>query len=205
MRLFLFVIAVFSFLTAISSPNTTDTTTNPVIFAETFFGRSSGKAGGLTLGLNVNYQVKKILLTSRFTGTTRVQVGFLSPFLPIPYFEPKSDMEEFAILFGRRITKERHSFSFSLGISRNEFTEISKDANNQFIKNRHRFWGLPFEANVKLFKGEKKRYKIYGLIPTGQRPVAFGRSIGLKLLANFSENTIAGMGITYGLGTHKTY
>ena len=202
---FLLIFSIFSFLPAISSPATLDTTSNPVIFFETMVGHSYGRTGGLSWGININYQIKKNLITARFTEASKIGMGFMSPFIPIPYFELKSNLKEFAILFGRRFTKENRSYSFSLGISHNQFTVLEKDANDQSFKKRSRFYGVPFEANLKLFYTEKRRFKLLGIIPTGNRPVAFGRSVGFKLFANFSEHPFAGLGLTLGMGTHKQY
>jgi hypothetical protein len=202
---FLLVFVIFSFLPANSSPVTIDTTSNPVVFFEVMLGHSYGRAGGLSWGLNANCQIKKILLSGRFTETSKLRMGFMSPFIPIPYFELKSNMKEFAILFGRRFTKENRSYSFSIGISQNQYMVLEKDANDQSFKKRSRFYGVPFEANLKLFYTEKRRFKIFGIIPTGSRPIAFGRSVGFKLFANFSEHSFVGLGLTLGMGTHKQY
>ena len=204
-KCFLLVFTIFSFLPAKSCTATTDTSSNPVIYFEGMLGHSYGRAGGLSLGINLNYQVKKILLTGRYTETSRLRMGLLSPFIPIPYFELKSNMKEFAVLLGRRFTKENRSYSFSLGISHNQFVIVEKDANGQSFKKRSRFYGVPFEANLKLFYSEKRRFKILGIIPTGNKPIAFGRSVGFKLFANFSEHPFVGFGLTLGMGTHKQY
>lgn len=111
-------------------------------------------------------------------------------------------MGEVALLYGLRTIEENHAYSFSLGVSYSGYYQnYDKNVNNNI---NYDYVGVPFEANIKWFKEEKRRFRIYGLIPVG-KPTAFGGAIGFKLFGNISRQTYAGIGLTYGLGFHKVY
>ncbi len=177
---------------------------NPIIFTDALIGHSYGKSGGLSGGLSLNYQISRSLFTFRILGTVKLESSFASPFLPIPVFMQKSSMEEYALIYGWRFIDANRAFSFSLGPSYNVFSESKSDVNNQQFKSLSRYAGASFEANIKWFKKEKRRFRIYGLFPIG-KPTGFGSSAGFKIFGNISKETYAGMGIIFGYGFHKVY
>lgn len=174
-----------------------------MIFGEFLLGGAAGKAGGFTAGATVNYQVKQNLFSLRYLGKTKfkTEVAILSPVTAFPYFSVQNNSNEYAALYGWRFPNRGHSFSFSLGISHTSFSEQLRDENNNRFSNSTNFVGLPFEINIKWFKKEKKRYRIYYIFPIG-KPTAFGHSFGFKLFGNIAEYAYAGVGITYGFGWH---
>lgn len=127
----------------------------------------------------------------------------LSPFLPIPVFEQKSNMEEYAVLYGRRFIKTAKAYSFSLGISHSTLREQVKNTAPPFERKTTAI-GLPFEAGIKWYKPRKERFRIYGLLPVG-RPTGLGGSVGFKLLGNISRYSYAGVAFSVGFGYHKQY
>lgn len=177
---------------------------NPVIFSELLIGHSEGKTGGFTGGAALNYQKDKSLLTARFLATVKLKLSFLNPFIPIPAIDQKSDLEEFSLLYGRRFIKDSKAFSFSLGPSYNIFTEVLIDSGFRRYEKISKYPGASFEANIKWFKKEKNRYRIYGLIPVG-KPTGFGNGIGFKISGSLARESYAGIGITFGFGFHKIY
>ncbi len=176
--------------------------TNPIVFSEIFGGFSGGSSEGWTGGFTVNYQFKDNLITGRYTGLSHLR--YEGSFFIFPVYTQIEQIDEYAIMYGRRHIYEDHSFSYSAGIStvdRNNLVE--NEGENDYYKNEFNL-GLPFEVNIKWFNKEKERYRIYCLIPVG-KPIAFSRSFGFKLIGNISKTTFIGLGISYGLGWHKTY
>ena len=97
------------------------------------------------------------------------------------------------------INKE-FSYSFSGGFSYTNFTntpKIDPVFENSFI-------GFPFEINVKWFKAEKEKLKLFAIIPIG-KPTGFSSSMGVKLFGNISKKSYVGIGLTFGLGYYKNY
>lgn len=178
---------------------------NPIIYADSFLGGAGGRAGGFSIGLGLNYQIKHSLLSLRYLGNLKLNSKWvlLTPVTALPVINEKSNSEEYAALYGYRLIKTGHAFSFSLGVSHNSFSEYL-DETNQQIKKTSSYLGVPYEANVNWFKKEKRKYRIYGVIPVG-KPTSFGNSLGLKIFGNISENSILGIGLTGGLGYHKKY
>lgn len=82
--------------------------------------------------------------------------------------------------------------------------ETSYDDNDKKYQTTSRYVGVPFEVAINWFKPEKRRVKIYGLIPVGPA-TALGGSIGFKFFGNVSQNSYAGLGLTYGFGYHRKY
>jgi hypothetical protein len=199
----IYILFLFSFSFVIVAAQDT-TKTNPIIYADMLIGHSWMKAGGFTGGAALHYQNNQHLLSIRFTGTVKLKGGFLSPYIPIPFVDEKSNLEEFSFLYGWRFITGGMSHSYSIGISNNKFREVVVDSFNRKFTETTKYIGIPFEANIKWFNSEKKRYKIYYLIPVG-KPIAFGRSIGLRLGGNISKNSFIGLGIIYGFGFHKIY
>ena len=175
---------------------------NPILFFDEFLGYAGGNAGGLALGVSVNYQVKRNFFTMRYLGTVKFGVEVINPLVPLPFVNVKNYMGEVAVLYGLRMIEDGHASSFSLGASFNQYGQnYDKFGENEKYED---YFGVPFEANFKWFKKEKQRFRIYGLIPVGP-PTGFGGSIGFKLFGNISRQSYAGLGLTYGLGFHKAY
>ena len=177
---------------------------NPILFADMLIGHAWGKSGGFSGGAALNFQRNRNLFTIRYVGTTKIHSEVLSPFFPIPLLDEKSNLNETSALYGWRFMKTSSAFCFSLGCSYNVFTEQVPDRNNQKLKIRSDYAGIPFEANFKWFKAKKERFRIYGIIPVGQ-PTSFGGSIGFKVFGNISQNSYGGLSLVYGLGFHKKY
>lgn len=173
---------------------------NPIVFAEAFIGPSLGKAGEYQGGAAMNYQAGRHLFTFRYLYS---QEDRLVGWFIIPFYEQVNELHETSVLYGWRFMESKVSYGFSLGISHSNFWELIEEG-NQAARKTSRYIGVPFEANVHLFKAKKKPFRILGLIPVG-RPTAFGGSIGLKLAGNISENSYVGLGLSYGLGWHKKY
>ncbi len=176
---------------------------NPIIYLEETSGGGFGSAGGFGFGLGVNYQVNQHLFTARYIATARLRVGVAAPIVPIPILKVKNTLEEAAILYGVRFVEGGEAYSFSLGASYNDYYQYYARAGNVDEKN-DTYFGVPFEANMKWFKGKKERFRIYGLIPVG-KPTALGGSIGFKLFGNVSRHSYAGIGLSLGIGYHKVY
>jgi hypothetical protein len=177
--------------------------TNPIIYADVVLGYAAGDAGGFTAGATLNYQVHRTIFSFRFIESVQIEHAILSPLFPFPYPVSEKKLHEFALSYGRRFIKGNRAYSFSLGFSQNVFKKENW-VDGQTSKKISTYPGVPFEANMQLFKAEKRRFRIYGLIPVG-KPTALGGSLGLKLFGNISKNNYAGVGLTYGLGWHKKY
>lgn len=179
--------------------------TNPIIFGEGYFGAALAGLSGYYLGASFNYQIKSSLLTFRVSTIPDIDLKIISPIIPLPYFLDKGHTDEYGFLYGLRKVKDGLSFSFSAGVSCNYRLTTEYDNNNQILyRNRYNYVGLPFEVNVKWFKKEKNRYRIYYVFPVG-KPTGFGRSLGLKLSGNISKYSYLAIGIVGGLGYHKQY
>ncbi len=179
--------------------------TNPIIFGEVFFGFAVAGVSGVHGGFSLNYQIKKSLITLRATEIDDVKLTVLAPIIPIPILVDQGNLHEYAALYGLRFIKEGKSISFSLGVSQNTRIIKYNDNNNNFqYQTQSSYVGLPFELNVKWFKKNKERYRIYYVFPVG-KPTSFGNSIGLKLSGNVSKNSYLALGINFGLGYHKHY
>ena len=177
---------------------------NPILFTEIYGGVAGGSSGGFFGGLNLNYQTKNNLYTTRYTGLVNLK---LTPVLfIIPAYITYETINEYAFLFGKRHIYDNHSFSYSGGVSivnRNFLTDYPNNLN--LYANQSSF-GFPFEVNIKWFKRAKKPYRIYyGLIPIGKRKVGFGQSVGFKLVGNISKTYFVGVGLNMGVGWHKIY
>lgn len=198
----LLLILFFLSLFPTEAQNESVSETNPIIFAEINVGISrlfnDGLAGNLSF--SANYQSKMNLFTFRFAQTAILQANSVDDIFSI---DPKVQNDEYAFLYGRRWIEEGQSMSVSLGLSYNTF----KDDFN-FSTNRHasitNHFGIPFEANIRWFKSEKRRYRLLEVFPVGP-PTGFGRSIGFKLFGNISKQSYIGIGLVYGLGYHRYY
>ncbi len=180
---------------------------NPIIYDEFGFGASFGKAPGLLLFNELNYQKNDNLFSLRFSATIELTLKgeALAPFIIIPVFQQKSNSEELAVLYGKRLISKGHSFSFSLGLSANNFEQNRVDANGMVYKFQTNYIGVPYECNIKWFNRRKERLSVfYGYIPIG-RPTAFGSSLGFKLSGNISNYSYGAISLTLGFGWHKQY
>lgn len=174
--------------------------TNPILFTEVFVGGAGGEASGFLLGAEINYQQKKNLFSLRYTGTLAMGFSYASLGLAVlPFPVQKSKQEEVAALYGRRLIREGHSLSFSVGPAYNRYTFYGNEDQEQTNA-----VGVAFETNILWFKKEKRRYRIYGIIPVGN-PTALGHSYGFKLSGNISQTWYTGVSFIFGWGWHKTY
>lgn len=183
---------------------------NPVVFYE-FYGGLGGSSNGsiVFMGGNLNYAFSDTnLITIRATNFRSFKrEDLIVGFLAFPFFVRKENVVEYALLYGKRYVYDGKAISFSAGFSINDrtFYEYFEEQNN-YNKIENINLGLPVEFNIKWFKANKKVFRAYyGIIPIGKRKVSFGRSVGFKLIGNFSKHTYLGLGFTYGLGWHKRY
>lgn len=177
--------------------------TNPIVYAEIFGGYSGGSSSGWTGGLELNYQVKNNLLTGRYIGLTNLK--HTSNLFIIPIYIDIENLNEYALLYGKRYIYNNHSISFSSGVSYLDRNFLVNTDYNNPVYEYQKSIGFPFEFDIKWFKRKRERFRIvYGLIPVG-KPTSFGRSIGFKFYGDISKTTFVGLGITLGLGWHKKY
>jgi hypothetical protein len=199
--LFVFLIIAMPKFPAFGQP---EKKPNPVLYYEGLLGHSWGESGGFSLGAQLNYQTNKNLFTLRYNATIRMHWEISNPFVPIPIARAVSDLEEYSFLYGFRFIHDGISFSPSVGLSHNVLSRYLKDENLQNYTEISKYLGVPYEINVKFFKNQKQRYRLYHIIPVG-KPTAFGKSIGFKIFGNFSKTRYGGFGVTYGYGYHKVY
>lgn len=186
-----------------ASPPDSTLKSNPIIFAEVFFGFSGGRAGGWSLGAEQSYHIENNLFSVRYVGSAKFNnKGFASPFVPIPIIEGEATSEEFSILYGYRKIIDGDAFSIIGGISRNKYTFYGNYENNTY--KRDYYIGFPIELNYQFFKREKKRIYIYGIIPVG-KPTGIGQGLGIKLIGNISRNPYLGLALNGGFGYFKKY
>lgn len=180
---------------------------NPIVFADAYFGYAGGSSHGFILGAGLNYQFyKKDLVTLRVSGLLGMRTHYmLAAYVAFPMFEREETLEEYAVLYGKRFVFDNKALSFSGGVSLTNRRYY--EAFDEYYKyNTDKTIGFPFEVNIKWFKSEKRRFRAYyGLIPIGKRKVSFGRSVGFKLIGNISKTNYTGIGVTYGFGFHKKY
>jgi len=168
----------------------------PILYGELTYGITRDFNDGVKflVGGEFNYQYKNHLFSFRYVENTEAK-SFLI-FVPIVL----NKSQEYAGLYGKRWIEDGTSYSFSVGLSTNKYSVIENDE----VISSYKYFGVPYEANIKWFKSHKKRYRIYGLFPVG-KPTSFGRSFGIKLVGNFSKRSYVGIGLVYGLGIHKQY
>ena len=104
----------------------------------------------------------------------------------------------------KKNNQKKFLYNFSRGIFTNKYIKGFKNENNEWFQEKKNFIGFPFEFNVKWFKNNKSKYKIYEIIPVGKE-TGLGNSIGFKLLGNISQHSFIGVGIVMGIGYHKEY
>ena len=181
---------------------------NPIIFIElgTGYANDFTNKGGLNQFGELNFETNKILFSVRFSELYQfgLDILLITPITPIPVIALEVEYNEIAFLYGRRYTKNNFAYSFSGGISTNKYIQGFKNENNEWFQEKKNFIGFPFEFNVKWFKNNKSKYKIYEIIPVGKE-TGLGNSIGFKLLGNISQHSFIGVGIVMGIGYHKEY
>lgn len=175
---------------------------NPIVFGEMMIGYSNGSSKGITGGAILNYQKNKNLFSYRFLEITESRKN--GSFFGIPNYVKVEEINEHALMYGKRIIEDNLSYSYSAGIAyvdREYLIDVTdgvlKYENTQSI-------GFPFEFNIKWFNAKKESYRIYELIPVGN-PTSFANSIGFKFYGNVSKTSFVGIGVTFGLGWHKNY
>jgi hypothetical protein len=181
---------------------------NPVYFYEIYIGFGGGRAPGWTAGATVNYQFSRTdLLTARvgaFMGY-ETKLVMIAPVIGLPIYERTERIVDYGLLYGKRWVRGGVSFSISAGVSYVQHEYLQK-IDDDYYKREESFIGTPFELNLKFFKNNKRRLRLYyGIIPVTKKKVSFGRSIGLKLVGNISKASYAGFAISYGFGCHKKY
>ena len=200
----LFLLLIGLTLSSQNNANSTKLKTAPILYTSILGGWSGGhEVEGLTLSVDLNYQINKDLFTFRtlHIAEKNNDVNFFEALLIIPIFSGGDSVNEYALLYGKRFIFNSSALSFSAGISSN----LIKYTNNTSIKVRDTYVGIPWEVNWHLFKGRKKRFRLlYGIIPVG-KPTSFGRNIGVKLYGNIGKFNYIGIGITSGIGWHKKY
>jgi hypothetical protein len=176
--------------------------TNPIVFIEVFGGYSVGSSKGLAGGIDFNYQSRDNLFTFRYLGLSDLR--YEGRFFFVPIYISVENIEELAVMYGKRTILDNHSFSYSAGIALvDRETLINYDGSIATYESQKSI-GLPFELNVNWFKSKRKKYRIYGVIPIG-KPTSFGNSFGFKIFGNVSKSTFVGVGISLGLGWYKNY
>lgn len=181
--------------------------TNPIFFAETFVGGGGSFSGygGFMYGGTASFQHKKDFFTVRYIQHPEFKLRFaVAGTVGLPIIKSRFKNTEIAVMYGKRHIKNSVSYSYSGGISTNDFQTKYVDANNQVYRVVEQHLGFSYELNVKWFNSRKERYRIYMIVPVG-KPIAFGRSFGFKLVGNISKHSYVGVGMTYGFGWHKNY
>ena len=176
--------------------------TNPIVFADVFFGGAFGSSHGLIAGLSANYQHKSHLFTARYTGL--LEQRRVGSFIYVHFYRTEEEVEEFALLYGYRIAEGNTSYSVSAGASVVQRDMYSYDNEGVQSKISRTRFSIPFEFSIKWFKKEKKPYHIYCVFPVG-RPTGLGHSFGFKVVGNVGATTFIGLGVTWGWGWHKHY
>ena len=105
--------------------------------------------------------------------------GFL-----IPSYNRTKHNNECALLYGKRLLQDNHSYSISGGISYNHFISNISDSN---------YVGLPLEVNIIWFYSKKNNTIGNAITP----------KFGFKLFGSISKNSFVGIGISLGIGNHK--
>lgn len=186
------------------SQDSTAVKSNLVLFAEIYGGFGGGTFGGANYGLTGNVQIGKHLFTGRWVRHSQLSAESL--YLPAQDTDVdlKLRITEVAALYGWRFVENATSYSFSLGISGQEYREklIFDDVPEEFRFSTE--FGLAYEVNVKWFKKKRQPYRVAYIAPVGP-PTGFGRSFGFKLVGNVSKHYYFGIGMTLGLGWHKRY
>ncbi len=182
---------------------------DPILFFEFVLGGArefKPKTGGLLTGLTLKHEINQHLYTVRYINYKQSELDFATGgFVVIIPLKRQKIHREIGLLYGRKWNYYDTSFSVSAGISFNSYKDKIYLKKSETIKDLSNSVGIPLEINLKFFKGRKTPFRaFFGLIPS-QKPTAFGRSVGLKLVANISKHSFVGLGVTYGFGNHKNY
>ncbi len=189
--------------------NTTSTnkTNNPIVFLDVLFayGNTFNEFTGFDSGISVNYQQKNNLYTFRYNHveeikTEMVPIGYGA--IPVVVTDHFSD--ECALLYGKRYIFNDTAISFSGGPGLYLYTQNLENNIGNTFEDTSSLFSFAYEITIKWFKGKKKPYRIYNIIPVS-RPTSFGHSIGFKFVGNFSKYSYVGFGLSYGWGWHKKY
>ncbi len=198
----LYILGLFCSITIFSQAN------NPIIFGDIGIGyvKSISKGGGLIRYGSIYYQNKTNLFSLRYSEYNQFQVS-VAPisFIGLPLLENNININEFAVLYGKRYINDNFSYSFSGGLSTNNFKKlnINTETNHANWESKQQI-GFPLELSIKWFKSKKSPYRIYEIIPVG-KPTSLGNSIGFKLIGNISKYSYLGVGLDFGIGYHKEY
>jgi len=205
MKKALLILFVCFYFTNVFTQENKEKKSNPIIFVDITLGYSFVNTGVL-MG-TINYQTKNNLFTYRFSELSHITNfseawAFIIPIYPLfTLVLSPIKSKEYAFLYGKRYINNGFSYSFSGGVSYIKHTDFPKYNNSVFEQS---FIGFPFEANIKWFKSEKRRFFLFGVFPIG-KPFGFGGGIGFKLFGNLSKHPYIGLGITLGLGYYKNY
>lgn len=176
---------------------------NPIIFLDFNLGGFASQSTGFLAGAELNYQLNKNLLSLAYVRRTEIDISpVVIGFVALPIFKNTENVDEIAVLYGCRLLRDGHSFSFSAGPSCNTYYYSAGTENSTW--ERANEFGLSFEGNVKWFKREKKRMRLYYVIPVG-KPTSFGPNLGLRLSGNISKTSYIGFSLVGGMGWHKNY
>jgi hypothetical protein len=181
---------------------------NPIIFYEFYVGFGGANSAGWGIGGNLNYQFNRTdLVTARigaFASYT-TELALIAPTVGIPVFRRDEQIVDYGLLYGKRWIANGASFSVSAGLAYINHKYL-EEVDNQYYLRKENLIGIPFEINLKFFKKQKRRLRLYyGIIPVTKKRVAFGRSFGFKVVGNISKANYTALGISYGFGIHKKY
>lgn len=192
---------ILALLIAISALNAAAQAGGRIVFGEFMVGATN--KDGLAFGTNLNYQTGLHLFTARYLTHRNFYNKLIAGHADNENLNVRSHQDEWALLYGPRVNFERISVSVSAGISQSIVSIVSSEVQAN-LNYHNRYIGIPYELNIKFFKKNRSRYRLYGLAPIG-KPTSFGRSIGMKFFGNFSGEQYIGLGFTLGFGKHKFY
>ena len=148
--LFLFLLVFQSYIhsqTNDSIVNSKQIKSNPIVYVENLLGYSNGGYKGLTGGGNINYQYKNNLFTLRLLELNNYKKE--GTFIVIPVYTLIERVNEYALLFGKRLIEGNTSYSYSAGISILERKYLDDKSKTPLLYNRNQNIGFPFEFNIK--------------------------------------------------------
>ncbi|MDQ6471950.1 hypothetical protein RB619_14965 [Flavobacterium sp. LHD-80] len=197
-RTLLWIFLAFVFSNSVSGQEASnlekEEKTNPIIYFEGFGGFAVARNIGLAGGAELNYQTGKNLFSFRYTnavGYTQKEENYI-----VPAFDKEEDLNEVALMYGRRWLKENHSYSISAGLNYSSIDLINRDFDGNRNSNNKYFYGVPFEANYKRFYSKRRTNLIFNMmIP----------SVGFKLFGSIAKYSFVGVGVTLGFGLPKDY
>lgn len=214
MKKLLFTCIILCFLQNSYSQNTLNTNKtstpkkdNPILFLDVLvgFGGAFNEFSGFDAGVSANYQNENNLYTFRYNHieeikTKVIQIGYGA----VPVFATDHTNDEYALLYGKRYIFNNTAVSFSGGPGLYSYTQNLEDNTGDIYEKTSSHISFAYEITIKWFKGKRKPYRIYNIIPVS-KPTSFGHGIGFKLVGNFSKYSYIGFGLSYGWGWHKKY